>query len=201
MVRWCFALAIVLVAASLAAPSAHAALTSYQVDSFFDIYIMGNPCHYTGGGTGLIWTDVALPPPGGSGTISAELLSMNLNLTGPLGPMMVRESPLLHSLGEFDYTGGGGGGGGGYQIDSFFDVFFEISLDDGMTWAPTSGPGQYSGQCDSFFDVFVELELPVDVPAWGPVTDSSVHFTPEPGSILALASGLLGLAALKLRRK
>jgi hypothetical protein len=32
-------------------------------------------------------------------------------------------------------------GAGGYQIDSFFDIFTEVSTDGGMSWMPTvAGP-------------------------------------------------------------
>jgi hypothetical protein len=53
---------------------------------------------------------------------------------------MIRESPTLASLGrrEMDHVGGGGGGGGGYQVDSFFDVYTELSIDGGLTWMPAA---------------------------------------------------------------
>ena len=202
MVRLSLALVLVLVAGFLVAVPASAYLSSYHSDSFFDIYFqqLGGSCAYTGSGTALLWTDVPVPPPGSSGTINVELLSLNMALSGPLGPMMFRESPTLMSTGQFAYSSGGGGGGG-YHIDSFFDIFFEISLDSGNSWRPSAGSGHYSGTCDSFFDVFVEIEIDVPIPGVGTVTDSNLHLTPEPGSILALASGLIGLAALKLRRR
>ena len=34
----------------------------------------------------------------------------------------------------------GGGGGGGYQIDSFFDVFTELSVDGGQSFVPAFNP-------------------------------------------------------------
>jgi len=68
----------------------------------------------------------------------------SLFLTGgqlPAG-MMIRESPTKASTGRSCVScGGGGGGGGGCQVSSFFDVFVEISLDNGSTWLPSeSGP-------------------------------------------------------------
>jgi hypothetical protein len=48
---------------------------------------------------------------------------------------MVRESPTLASLGETTITDLGGGT---YRIDSFFDIFTELSLDNGTTWIPSS---------------------------------------------------------------
>jgi hypothetical protein len=47
-------------------------------------------------------------------------------------PVMVRESPTLPSLGQTSVSGGLGD----YTIDSFFDVFTELSLDGGQTWGP-----------------------------------------------------------------
>jgi hypothetical protein len=46
---------------------------------------------------------------------------------------MIRESPTLPSLGQTSITDLGGGL---YQIDSFFDVFTELSIDGGNTWLP-----------------------------------------------------------------
>lgn len=62
---------------------------------------------------------------------------LGLNLTPP-GGIMIRESPTLQSLGHTRITDMGGGL---YRIDSFFDVFVELSLDGGATWTPQSnGP-------------------------------------------------------------
>jgi len=60
------------------------------------------------------------------------MLAMNLSGGGAL----VRESPTLPSLGRTTITDQGGGL---YRIDSFFDVFTELSLDGGQTWMPSSG--------------------------------------------------------------
>jgi hypothetical protein len=45
----------------------------------------------------------------------------------------IRESPTLPSRGG---TSRSSGGGGSSAISSFFDVFTEVSLDDGQTWSP-----------------------------------------------------------------
>lgn len=56
-----------------------------------------------------------------------------LNLTGlPLGAI-IRESPTIASTGKHTIVGGGP-----YTIDSFFDVFTELSLDGGATWTPAT---------------------------------------------------------------
>jgi hypothetical protein len=62
---------------------------------------------------------------------------------GGLPPgIAIRESPTKQSLGRTTSSGGGGSGGVGYQIDSFFDVYTEITT-GGSSWLPTtSGPAE-----------------------------------------------------------
>jgi hypothetical protein len=72
-----------------------------------------------------------------TGTFNTEMLSMSLSGTTPLAPFMIRESPTLPSMGVTSIQDIGGGM---YRIDSFFDVFTELSLDGGATWMPASGP-------------------------------------------------------------
>jgi hypothetical protein len=67
-----------------------------------------------------------------TGTFDTEMLSMSL--TG--GGVMIRESPTRASTGKTSITDIGGGM---YHIDSFFDVFTELSIDGGATWIPKSG--------------------------------------------------------------
>jgi hypothetical protein len=64
---------------------------------------------------------------------------MQLDIAGgnlPPGEML-RVSPTISSTGQATITDIGGGQ---FRIDSFFDVFTELSLDGGQTWAPASGP-------------------------------------------------------------
>jgi len=102
------------------------------VDSTFDIVaIVGNP--------------PTTPPPSqasirgsGSGTDSRvyDLEISNFLLIDT--SYILRESPTIESLGQTSidiFTGG-------YRIDSFFDVFTELSLDGGATWYPSDGPVQ-----------------------------------------------------------
>jgi hypothetical protein len=67
-----------------------------------------------------------------TGTFDTEMLA--LSLTG--GGVLVRESPTLPSLGQTTITDLGGGQ---FRIDSFFDVFTELSLDGGQTFIPSAG--------------------------------------------------------------
>ena len=67
-----------------------------------------------------------------TGTFSTEMTM--LNLSG--GGVMIRESPTLTSTGQTTITDVGGGN---FQIHSFFDIFTELSLDNGQTWIPSQG--------------------------------------------------------------
>jgi hypothetical protein len=57
------------------------------------------------------------------------------------GGVMIRESLTRASLGR-TCERAIGGGGGGYNVESFFDIYTEVSTDGGMSWYPTFvGPG------------------------------------------------------------
>ena len=65
---------------------------------------------------------------------------MNLAGNSPtVGKVLLRESPTEASTGEYNLTPLGGGVVG-YTVDSFFDVFVELSLDNGLSWRQTEGP-------------------------------------------------------------
>ena len=66
-----------------------------------------------------------------TGTFQTEMLQ--LDLTAPCG-VMIRESPTKPSTGQTTITDIGGGM---YHIDSFFDVWTELSLDGGASWIPS----------------------------------------------------------------
>jgi hypothetical protein len=72
-----------------------------------------------------------------TGQWPVEMVGMSLSGEGTTPPfVMIRESPTLPSLGQTRITDIGGGQ---YHIDSFFDVFTELSFDGGANWFPSVG--------------------------------------------------------------
>jgi hypothetical protein len=66
-----------------------------------------------------------------------EMLQLNLS-GGSLPPgVLLRASPTLPSTGEHIIRQAGPTG---LTVGSYFDVFLELSVDNGITWAPASGP-------------------------------------------------------------
>lgn len=106
-------------------------------DSFFDIFVDIDPgvpvsLSLIGHGHGLL-----LPDPGP--TIPIELVSLELrgvgireSPTSPSQPALIRESPTLQSMGHALVQEGNPP----LMLNSFFDVFTEISLDGGSSWQP-----------------------------------------------------------------
>lgn len=68
------------------------------------------------------------------GTWNTEIVSMAM--TGSIGgvDILIRESPTLSSIGITSVESGSN-----FRIDSFFDVFTELSVDGGQTWMPSEG--------------------------------------------------------------
>lgn len=108
-----------------------------------------------------------------TGTFDTEMLSMSLSGVTPLGPFMIRESPTRASLGKVTITAIGAGQ---YQIDSFFDVFTELSIDGGASWMPSH---------DEF----------------GAPQAGHVVLVPEPTSMSLLVLGAVSMAGFVRRRR
>ena len=103
---------------------------AYEIEFELD----GQPPIVTSGtGTGHVaGGSTALEP----GVFQLEMLEFNISgMLDPMTPFLLRESPTLSSTGVTTLTSLGGGQ---YQIDSFFDVFTELSLDGGATWVPAT---------------------------------------------------------------
>jgi hypothetical protein len=110
-------------------------------DSFFDIFAdvsldggatfgpmaASGPATVRITGTGLV---------GGIRSFDTEMLQLNISGGTLPGGVMLRESPTLASLGGHSITQVSGGN---YTIDSFFDIYTELSVDSGNTWMPAIG--------------------------------------------------------------
>jgi len=82
-------------------------------------------------------------------TFDTEMVQLDVTGNTPFGPFRLRESPSRPSLGKHTIRPVPGG----FRISSFFDVFLELSTDNGITWipadrairveasAPPAGPG------------------------------------------------------------
>ena len=69
-------------------------------------------------------------PPGVPWLFQTEMLQLDISGGGLPTGVMIRESPTLASTGATSISDLGGGQ---FQIDSFFDVFAELSIDGGTT--------------------------------------------------------------------
>ena len=98
-----------------------------------------------------------------TGTFQTEMLSMDLSGGG----VLVRESPTLATTGQTTITDIGGGN---FHIDSFFDVFTELSMDGGNNWIPS--------------DTSTHMVLNL----------------PEPGRVVLLGMGLVALIFHRRRK-
>ena len=196
MNRYCFALAVGVLAAAGTASAAIVSSSPHATgggraylmdgaparfhDSFFDIFVeididtMSGPAHTPG--TGFhgcpddlcirAWENGAAPPPralylldltfedafvstspdGTTNTYDIEMLTLSMDLIAPIvnpgiPAYRIRESTTLRSLGRYTVETLASGE---YRIDSFFDVFLEISFDDFQTWIPSDGPVRLS---------------------------------------------------------
>ncbi|MCX5671514.1 MAG: PEP-CTERM sorting domain-containing protein [Planctomycetota bacterium] len=116
----------------------------YNVNSFFDVFLeldLGLGAH--GYQAPHQQASVRFAGTGMVGSFDAEILSMDIAGGGlPMG-VQIRESPTKASIGRTTCTPLGGGGG--YMIDSFFDIFTEVSLDGGQTWSLSAQSARIDG--------------------------------------------------------
>ncbi|MFN0130023.1 MAG: hypothetical protein ACKV19_25440 [Verrucomicrobiales bacterium] len=95
-----------------------------------------------------------------------EMLQLDLvgGVAGGLPPgVIVRESPTLASRGKTTIQEVPGG----YQIDSFFDIFVELSIDNGQTWMPSEArPVRMVLNCPESGSTLPLLLVPVLLLAW-----------------------------------
>jgi hypothetical protein len=89
------------------------------------------------------------------GSYSDELLGLEASGGALPSYVRMRESPIQASTGSTTIEAVGDN----YNIDSFFDVWFEVSLDDGMTWYPADGSTniELTPEPSSFLALFAGL--------------------------------------------
>ncbi len=114
------------------------------INSFFDIFTElsengGASWNLSSHPTSSVLLSMTQTAPSGNTLFfDTEMLSMILVNVG-LNGFMVRESPTRASTGRTRMTDVGGGQ---WAIDSFFDVFVELSIDGGQTWTPAANPNR-----------------------------------------------------------
>ncbi|MGA1979506.1 MAG: dockerin type I domain-containing protein [Sedimentisphaerales bacterium] len=84
---------------------------------------------------------------GGEDIYKTEMLQLDISGGDLPSGVMIRESPTLASIGQIHIKPVAGG----YMIDSFFDIFTEISTDFGGSWMPSSGSGRLELKVDPAF--------------------------------------------------
>jgi hypothetical protein len=99
-----------------------------SIDNFFSqLHVETNFGPFTGAGPVSVKVTATNDPT----MFDTEMLSMNIS-GGSLPPgVMIRESPTRQSLGKTTVMPMGPGM---WSIDSFFDVFTDVSFDGGQTW-------------------------------------------------------------------
>ena len=157
-------------------PRMPAPAPDFPAESFFDVYYElefydGDSWDWWTGDTSMLMRlDTVLDD---EITRIVEMEVLEMEMVNPANPdHRLRESPLLPSTGTTTLTDLGGGL---YHIDSFFDVFFELTMDGGESW-----------------------ELPIGALEEGA---GAIHMTavPEPSTLAIWAIGVLGVCAFGRR--
>jgi len=119
-------------------PSNAGAFTTHGFTAVMDFgfSLNGGPSNLTTASGNVSLLDRFNHVSGSTRFFDTEMLQMDL--AG--GTMMIRESPSLPSTGQTTIQDLGGGN---FKIDSFFDVFTELSLDGGATWIPNNNGAQH----------------------------------------------------------
>lgn len=126
----------------------------------------GNTAHVTlNGPTTVRRSDPHDADGDGRMEIETELLTMNLSGTSPFGPLLLRESPTRASPGKITQRTPGVD----FAADSFFDVFFDISLDGGQSWLPVQEPVRMEAVIDAIPPIlaYYRPPQPIAVPVIG----------------------------------
>lgn len=112
---------------------------------------------HTGSGSGkcVMATHYLGTDSSGADSWSTELVSMGVTFDDPSdgSSLMLRESPTLASTGQTTIKGTTKPKGilnpfvssGAFEVNSFFDVFTEVSLDQGVSWTPSDASARLQG--------------------------------------------------------
>jgi hypothetical protein len=112
----------------------------FSANSFFDVFAdvtVNGTTYHNVNGVGSLSDNASSDTLPGSTTFNTEMLTLNLSGGGLPSGMQFREDPSRQSS-STGQTMVQDIGGGQFQISSFFDIFTEISLDAGQTWAPAN---------------------------------------------------------------
>jgi hypothetical protein len=119
---------------------------AFTISSFFDVFV---EVSLDGGATwapkaapgisGLMALTPTTPPGSNPRGFDTEMLSLNIGGGTLPGGILIRESPTQASVGHANDTSLGGGQ---FKIDSFFDIFVELSIDGGNFWTPAGQPAR-----------------------------------------------------------
>ena len=115
----------------------------FTVESFFDVFVElsvnGEP-PLEGILNGAVHMYIKIPPGGSDvGTFDTEIVAMDLRGQAGEIPIILRAREAASGMATGERTVSKTGDGT-YHIDSFFDVFTEISIDGGQTWSSADGP-------------------------------------------------------------
>ena len=159
--------------ACVSPPVAGSQLESFASTVAFDLSINGGPLSHLSALAAVSVVVTFNHALGATRFFDTEMTQLDISGgTLPSG-VLVRESPTLASTGQTSIEDLGGGL---FKIDSFFDIFTELSLDNGTNWIPSTDNQNQ--------------------PASGRVTLR----VPEPATLALLGVGLVGIGFGKRKR-